>query len=77
MFAPHAGPFPQRQTGAAALVSHHSPAAQQPLPQQMPDVHTVQLAAHERLSDPPAPPPRPPAPAAPVVPPLAPPGPPA
>ena len=47
MLAAQAAPSPQRQTAAAALVSHHSPAAQQTLPQQTPDVQVVQFAAHE------------------------------
>jgi hypothetical protein len=41
--AAHAGPVLQRQTGAAPLVSHHSPDAQQEVPQQEPVVQSVQI----------------------------------
>jgi len=60
-----AEPVPQRQIGVVPLVSHHSPAAQQLVPQQMPDVQDVQFGAHEWPTVPPPPVVQPP----PVVPP--------
>jgi hypothetical protein len=62
----------QRQVGTDPLVSHHSPEAQHPVPQQAPGVHRVQEASGPQrwpLDAPP--PPAPPAPAAPPLPPAA------
>jgi hypothetical protein len=70
---PQAAPALHRQVGVVAVVSHHWPEAQHPLPQQAPVVHLVQVASGPHkwpalAPPPPAPPEPPPAPALPPVP---------
>jgi len=47
--------LPQRQVGVAELESHHSPGAQQLLPQHAPVVHREQLALGPHMRAPPPP----------------------